>query len=118
MTEVARRVSDAELKELRAEFKKHVAEEHADRKEQHRIMMENAQAINALTVAVGDLTNTVTLHMKATAPLVEIHHELMSAARLGTRVGDFFIWLGKFGVAGGALVLAAHWVVEHFPKGH
>lgn len=121
MTEInqpVRRVSDQELKELRAEFRQHIKDEHSDRKEQQRIMLQNAQAINDLTASVGQLTVTVALNIEATAPLVEIHREVVSAAKLGAKVGDLFIWLAKFGVAGGALIAAANWVLEHLPKTH
>jgi hypothetical protein len=103
------RFSDDQLTQLRADFDDHVTKEEAMWKKLIEHQDANAKAIK-------DLTSAIKAQTDATAPIVQMHSDLMGAARLGHRVTELVIWLIKAGGVLAGVGYAIHWIVQHAPK--
>lgn len=106
----------AEFGSLVDRFERHVAEEHEDRKENHRVQRENAKNISNLTIAVTDLTKTVQTHIETTQPVVDKYRDLQGAARVSDEWIDRIIRWGKVGGVVSILAAFLLWMLEHLPK--
>lgn len=103
------RFSDEQLQQLRTDFDDHVEKEEAMWAKLITHQDANAKAIKELTAAIRAQTD-------ATAPIVQMHNDLMGAARLGHKVTDLVVWLIKAGGVLAGVGYAIHWILEHAPK--
>lgn len=96
-------------------FDEHVQrfEDHETREEEKFIRLVEAQQKN--TDAISELTGQVSSLVTDTKDIIQIHRDFQGAARIGTNLQSFLLWLAKWGVIGGALAAAGNWMIEHLP---
>lgn len=84
--------------ELKKRFEKHEKEEAEKFDSMIQAIEHNTESINELT--------------KSTQAIVQLHHDLQGAARVGKGVQGFFVWLLKWGAIGAAIVAMLRWVLK------
>lgn len=88
-------------------FEDHEAEDH---KKFQRLL--EAQQKN--TDALSDLTESVSYVVEGTASLIRLHKDFQGAARLGSGMQKFMLWMLKWGIVGTGVVAGIRWISEHF----
>lgn len=103
-------------------------EEHLDRFEQHEISQEhafnklveaqrvNTEAQRINTESIYNVTNSVDKLVRDTKSIVQLHKDFEGAARLGSGLQKFLIWVLKWGAIGTGIATAVLWITEHFGK--
>ena len=94
------RFSDDELRLLRSDFDRHIADEDLNDKkwlekweDLARMIEKNAEATNRIALAVAD-------QAESTADIVQLWSDMQGAARVGSRVQKALLWLSGMGAAG------------------
>ena len=102
--------------ELSVELKDHI-----NRFEQHELdeierfdKLIDAQQKN--TDAISELTESVASVVKGTSSIIQLHKDFQGAARVGSGVQGFMIWVLKWGAIGAGIVAGMNWAIEHFTK--
>lgn len=101
------RFSDRELVELRKEFEEH-RELQEEKWEQLAIMVEqNIQTTREMAESVKAIADS-------TAGVVRLYEDVHAAARVGSALQRFIVWVAKWGTLGTGLAFGLQWVVRHF----
>jgi hypothetical protein len=113
MSENAKRFSDEKLFKLCQDFDTHIKRfnEYEIREQGKFIEMIEAQRVN--TVAITELTKSVTRLTNDTLGVVKTYNDLRGAARVGDNVQKFMLWLLKWGFIGAGIVAAIRWGLKY-----
>ena len=101
------RFSDTELTTLRTEFELHRAESQARWNQLAGLIEEN-------TRITTQLARSIEAQARSTAGIVRLYRDAQGAARLGTGMQRFFIFLLKWGLVGSGIVTAIRWALTKF----
>lgn len=101
------RFSDAELVRLREEFEEH-RELQEERWEQLAMMVEQN------TQTTRELAESVRTVAESTAGVVRLYEDVHAAARVGSGLQRFILWVAKWGTIGAGVAVGLSWVVRHF----
>lgn len=106
--------SDERIIELCEKFEEHVErfEQHELREDEKFDKLIDAQSTN--TDAISKLTDSVSSLVDDTGAIIKLHKDFQGAARIGTGVQSFMLWLLKWGAIGTGTVTALTYVINHF----
>jgi len=96
-------------------------DEHVERFDQHEIEEDRkfdklVETQQANTEAITKLTASLTKLVEDTSSIIQLHHDIQGATRVGKSVQYFMIWLLKWGAIGTGIAAALHLLMEHFNK--
>ena len=72
--------------------------------------------LDKVVEAVYQNTHTMTELIKQTKGVVELHRDVSGAFRIAVKLQKFMIFLTKWGVVGGIVVLTTDWIRTTFPS--
>ena len=94
-------------------------EQHVERFEQHEL--DEIEKFDKLIVAqqkntdaISTLTESVSTLVEDTSVMVSITKDLQGAARLGSGLQRFMVWLLKWGAIGTGVYTGIEWLIDHF----
>lgn len=100
------RFSDERLAEFYAKFSEHI-------KKYEQKSDDDAKQLRELIEATNQNSRAILSLVEETRGIVQLHNDIQSAARLGTSLQKFGIWLTKWGVIGAGLAAAYQWAAKH-----
>ena len=111
------RYSDEKLANLDAKFDAHVRDEEVWRNAQdERWATIGYQLERVITVSENN-TQAIAGVIEETRGLVQLQKDFQGAARIGSNLQQFLLWVAKWGVIGAGLAALAHTVLD-FIDGH
>ena len=89
-----------DIAEIKKQMEDHIQEESVKADSMFSMIRANTQAITAQT--------------KNCETILTLQRDIQGAARIGSGVKDFLMWLGKFGVLGGGAVAVVMYILDKF----